>query len=61
MHHAGEIFTAAMAWIDVPSGEELVECFVVEREALGLVEDWRLPRNAKPCEIFEDGFGEAWL
>ena len=61
VHHAGEVFAAAMARVDVAGDEELVESFAVEREALGLVRDWWLPRDAKPCEVFEDGFGEVWF
>jgi hypothetical protein len=61
VHHGGEVFAAAMTGVDVSGDEELVERFTVELKALELVEDRRLPLDAEPCEVFEDGFGEVWL
>jgi hypothetical protein len=61
VHHGGEVFAAAMTGVDVPGDEELVESFAVEGEAVGLVENRRLPPDAEPGEVFEDGFGEVWL
>jgi len=59
MHHGGEVFAAAMAWVDVSGDEELIERLTVERKALGLVEDGRFPHDAEPRQIFEDGFSEV--
>jgi hypothetical protein len=50
-----------MTGVDVTVDEELVEGSAVEGEALRLIEDRCLPRDAKPNEVFEDGFGEVWL
>jgi hypothetical protein len=58
VHHGGEIFATAVARVNLSGDEELIEGFSVEREALGLIEDWRLPRDVEPCEVFEDGFGK---
>jgi len=50
-----------MTGVDVTVDEELVEGSAVQREALRLIEERCLPRDAKPGEVFEDGFGKVWL
>jgi hypothetical protein len=61
IHHCCQVFAAAMAGVYVSGDEELVEGFAVKGKALGLVEDRWLPCDAKPGQVFEDGFGEVWL
>jgi len=59
VHHGGEIFATAMAWVDLSSDEELIEGFAIEREALGLVEDGRMTGDPEPGQVFEDGLSEV--
>lgn len=59
VHHGGEIFATAVARIDATGDEELIEGFAIEPEALGLIENGRLPGDAEPVEVFEDSFGEV--
>jgi hypothetical protein len=59
VHHGGEIFATAMAWVDLSGNEEWLEGFAIEREALGLVEDGRMTGDPEPGQVFEDGLSEV--
>jgi hypothetical protein len=61
VHHGGEVFTTAVAGVDLSGDEEQIEGFAIEREALGLIEGGWLPGDAEPGQVLEDGFGEVWL
>jgi hypothetical protein len=52
-----EVAAGAGAGVGEASGEEVVECVAVEREAVGLAE-LAVPGEAKPVEVFAHGGGE---